>query len=727
MESMMRKKKHPHAAVSRLTATVGFAVALVLRALFAPQAYASHASPAAHHATNNASLLLRDSISFLPNDTLIQTPDSVALPSKGNVPFADSAQISSTQLTFPDSVYPIDGHITYRLPMLDSLLRTSHWHTTLTSGFSKLIPIDSSLLYAHLYDPTLDGPNLKTNLGIDFAATTPDAFAMRPLPTDQAPLFAHALFNLLPLAEGVDTYSSRGPFSQVVLMSNFSTETDQLTGRLFYTQNVNPATNLGLAFDHGDETSAYTNFQTRHNAIRALGSYAAKRLYVNLSLGFAKHDFKDYGGLANDDDQRNPDLRRQETAVRLTTPHARTHSQAASAILEYDIVQHRNVIRDSLGIQYSSRTPLLSLTSTHHFRAYYRGYTEKYTDKDSRPRHLSYESAIDTVGQQTYTATLGARLYQLKHARVSLPSLRAAAGYQLDRYIQQHTDQYLTGSLGTLHHSLFIEAAVEYSRPYLSVQAYAKSYLLGARLGATLIQAELSYFPLKQKKGYEIRAAWNGSFAPQHPFYLYYRSNRFIWDNTSQFHRSFASTLHAAFIAPRWGGEYGVNNSTITNYTYLDSTTSPAQLPRLNVLEAYVQQTFYRWGLSLVLRGAWQHASHYAAAVPTVTAYGNIAYQFKVIKNALDIRLGAETYYRTLFYAPGYSTDLGVFYAQRSMKIGNYPMINVFLSLKWKNANVFVRIFNVAQGAFGYDFFAAPHYPDRRRSFRLGINWYFYN
>lgn len=510
-------------------------------------------------------------------------------------------------------------------------------------------------------------------------------------------------------------------------MSNFSTETDQLTGRLFYTQNVNPAINLGLSFDHGDETGGYTNFQTRHNAILAFGSYAAKRLYVNISIGFAKHDFKDYGGLANILDQFNPDLKRQETSVRLTTPHAKTHSRAASAILEYDLLQHRNTIRDSLGIQYVSRVPLLSLTSTHHFRGYYRGFSEKYTDKETRQRYLSYESAIDTVGQQTYTATLGAFLHQLKHARVSLPSLRAAVGYQLDRYLQQRQDQYLTGELGSLRHSLFLEAAAEYALPYLAIQAYAQSYLVGSRIGTTRLDAQASYFPARQENQYELRAAWHGAFAPQHPFFLYYRSNRFVWEKTTQFKRSFTSALHAAFVAPKWGGEYGVNLTSITNYTYLDSSITPTQIPNLNVLEAYVQQTFYRWGLSIVLRGAWQHASHYAASIPMATAYGNIAYQINVIKNALDIRLGAEIYYRTLFYAPGYCTDLGVFYAQHSTKIGDYPMINAFLSLKWKSANVFIRVFNVTQGVFGYDFFAAPYYPDRKRSIRLGINWYFYH
>ena len=669
-------------------------------------------------------------------DTLILLPssrgDSVAQNEIGTaqhsiVPFEDSSQISNERYVYQDSIFPIDGHVASRLGMLDSMKRTSHWHTDLITGFSKLIPIDSSLLFAHLYDPTLTGPYSKTNLGIDFAATLPDVFADRPKATSQTPLFAHALLNLFPLASGIDTYAANGPFSQIVLMSNFSTQHDQLTGRLFFTQNVTPSTNLGFTFDHNDETGEYTNFQTRANAFSAFGSYAANRLYINMSIGFAEHKFKDYGGLANDSDQLNTDLKRQETSVRLSTPHAQTTSQAASALFEYDVAQHRHTLPDSLGIQYVTAAPLLSLTSAHHFRAYYRGFNETYGKDEQRARFLSNTSAIDSVGQQTYTGTIGVRLHQLRHAQMQFPGIRAGVGYQLDRYIQQRAHQYLTGKLDEIQHSLFIEAALEYELSHLSVQAFSRSYLLGGKLGNTLIQAEAAYFPLKRTKQYELRAAWYGEFASQHPFYLYYRSNRFIWDNTIDFKQSFASTLHAAFAASRWGGEYGVNNSTITNYTYLNSNAIPAQIANLNVLEVYIQQIFARWGLSLLLRGSWQRASRNVAAVPAVTAYGNLAYQFQVVKDALQMRFGVEVFYRTRFYAPGYNTDLGVFYAQRSVAIGNYPMLNAFLSLKWKSANVFVRVFNVAQGAYGYNFFAAPHYPDRKRSFRLGVNWYFYN
>lgn len=650
-------------------------------------------------------------------------PDSLG---SAAVRFADSAMISPSTHAYSDSIFPIEGHILNRLPLLDSILRTSHWHTDLTTGFDRLVPIDSSLRYVHLYDPTLGGPHNRTHLGIDYAASLRKEFAARPNALSPIPLFAHSIIELLPLATGTDTYSSRGPFSQVLLMSNFSTRTEQIAGRLFYTQNVTPSTNLGLAFDHGDETGAYTNFQTRVNALRIFGSYAAKRIYCNLSVGFAKHTMKDYGGLANDNDQLSPELKRQETPVRLSTPSARISSQAASAIFEFDILQYKNVVRDSLGIQYTAKAPLLSLTSTHHFRAYYRGYHEAYSLDELRPRYISSTAAIDSVGQQSYSATVGARLRQLKHARLPLPGIRAAVGYQLDRYIMPRPNQYLTGEISDMRHSLFVVVGADYALPHLNVAAFAQSYLLGGKLGNTKVKAEVSYFPAKREKQYEIRAEWQGDFASQHPFYMNYRSNRFVWNNT-EFKRSFSSVLGAAFVAPKWGGEYGVNNVITTNYTYIDSAVRPAQLPKLNVLEVYIQQTFDRWGLSAVLRGSWQHASHHAAAVPTITVYGNLAYQFPVIKNALSIRLGAEAYYYSLYFAPGYCTDLGVFYAQRDMKIGNYPMLNAFLSLKWKSANIFVKVFNVAQGAYGYDFFAAPHYPDRRRSVRLGINWYFYN
>lgn len=93
------------------------------------------------------------------------------------------------------------------------------------------------------------------------------------------------------------------------------------------------------------------------------------------------------------------------------------------------------------------------------------------------------------------------RLYQLKHARVSLPSLRAAVGYQLDRYIQQRPTQYLTGSLGTLQHSLFFEIAAEYSPFPSSYEASPRNLPARPWRGsACILDARLSYYPREREK-----------------------------------------------------------------------------------------------------------------------------------------------------------------------------------------------------------------------------------
>lgn len=75
-----------------------------------------------------------------------------------------------------------------------------------------------------------------------------------------------------------------------------------------------------------------------------------------------------------------------------------------------------------------------------------------------------------------------------------------------------------------------------------------------------------------------------------------------------------------------------------------------------------MQQTFYRWKYLLVLAARMAYATHRAAAVAAVTACSNIAYQINVVKSALDSASVPGYTTAPLFLAPGYCTDLGVFY-----------------------------------------------------------------
>ena len=101
-------------------------------------------------------------------------------------------------------------------------------------------------------------------------------------------------------------------------------------------------------------------------------------------------------------------------------------------------------------------------------------------------------------------------------------------------------------------------------------------------------------------------------------------------------------------------------------------------------------------------------------------------FQFALVKNVLDVQIGANAIFTTEYYAPGYSPALGVFYNQKTEKIGNTPYIDAFINMQWKRASIFVKYINAAQGWPDNDYFSAFRYIRSQKALKLGINWPFY-
>lgn len=673
-----------------------------------------------------AQVVYNDTI-FFGDSARVQPLDSLQQPRLGAIVPVDSAQITEEkEYLYADSVYPLDPALLARMPYRDSLPRTLRWFTDGYTGFDYLRPIDSSLRYVHHYDPTFRGPFARANIGVEFGPTHPDEFSEREHLHSRLPFFTHAIKELLPLAKGYDSYSSQGPYSEVTLGTNFSSRKSQLVGRIFYSQNVMPAWNLGIELQHVDNTGEYINLSTRANAVRLFSSYAKGRIYTNAHAAFVGGSVLDNKGLQADYYLTDRNYTVEQRPLRSHTPKANFRSRAFTWVFEYDLLQRRHSLRDSTGIEYVQKAPLLALRTEHHYRRYTRSYMESHKDAVLGAMHFSNMETIDTAMQQVYEGTVGVRLRQLSHARVPLPGIRAAVGYELNRFVMPRADQYLTGRLAELKHSLFVEAGTDYRLSYLDLQAYTRVYLLGFKLGDVTLHAEASYYPIRREGGYAIQASWRGGLQKPHYFVGQFLSNRYAWDNLGSFGRTFASELKASFVAAKWGGEYGAVNSSYSNYTYFSEAVTPAQIKALNVLGVYAQQTFDRWGLALVFRGMWQKASSALIDIPGFTLYGSIGYGYEFIKEVLTVRLGAEVYYNTPFHMAGYDSDLGVYYAQREAEIGGYPLINVHLLLKWKNANVFARVLNVTDGLIPIAPFASLHRPWASRAFRFGLNWYFY-
>ena len=102
--------------------------------------------------------------------------------------------------------------------------------------------------------------------------------------------------------------------------------------------------------------------------------------------------------------------------------------------------------------------------------------------------------------------------------------------------------------------------------------------------------------------------------------------------------------------------------------------------------------------------------------------------QFNIVKDVMQLQVGANATYTTKWYAPSYSPALGQFINQKATKYGDDPYIDLFVNIQWKRMCMFVKIVNVGMGWPNdkADYFSAKGYIRPQRSLKFGFFWPFY-
>lgn len=232
-------------------------------------------------------------------------------------------------------------------------------------------------------------------------------------------------------------------------------------------------------------------------------------------------------------------------------------------------------------------------------------------------------------------------------------------------------------------------------------------------------------------------------------FYLrHYHSQSAWWDNDLS--RELRTRVEGTLRLQRLGTRLSVGFENISRYTYLamqntlkDSTHVGSEIPgdythavrvaqdggSVQVFSATLAQDLKFGPVHWDSEATYQKSSDQAVLpLPQVTLYSNLYLLFRLAK-VLRVQLGGDIRYFTSYYAPDYSTALGQFAVQdrdnQRVKIGNYPIVNVYVNLHLKHCRLYVAMNHVNQGA-GHAFWA-PHYPINPRTFHFGLSWNFFN
>ena len=214
------------------------------------------------------------------------------------------------------------------------------------------------------------------------------------------------------------------------------------------------------------------------------------------------------------------------------------------------------------------------------------------------------------------------------------------------------------------------------------------------------------------------------------PFYMrHYHSKHFWWDD--DMNKEFRSRIEGELNIAHWDSHLKFVVENIKNFTYFDQAATPKQYSKnIQIISGRLNQNFKLGVLHLDNEVIWQKSSEETILpLPDLSLYHNLYLQFKLAK-VLSVQLGSDVRYFTKYYAPAYMPAIQQFHLQPEssrVKIGGYPIVNVYANLHLKRTRFYVMMYHVNQGMGKSEYFLAPNYPINPRIIKFGVSWNFYD
>lgn len=228
-------------------------------------------------------------------------------------------------------------------------------------------------------------------------------------------------------------------------------------------------------------------------------------------------------------------------------------------------------------------------------------------------------------------------------------------------------------------------------------------------------------------------------------YYEKYHSKHFWWDYTGEENKLSSQThshLEGILDIAKTGTKLRVAYDNFDHLTYFansyeiddkfnrkNNRINVRQSGNVSLFTAQLMQDLKLGPLNIETALTYQNSSDKnAVPVPDFNAYANLYLKFKIAK-VLDTEFGVDGRYFTSYAAQDYNPTLGVFCNQENgennVKVGNYPILNVYANFHLKHARFFVMMSHFNQTAGNY--FLTPHYPQNASLIRFGVSWNFFN
>ena len=549
-------------------------------------------------------------------------------------------------------------------------------------------------------------------------------------------------------AESLLNYNTKTPYTELAYWGTlFSTQDKEESNiKILTTQNITPALNITLAFQRFGGRGILRREDTNNRNVVMATNYMGKRYLMHAGYIYNKVERSENGGIVDNFWIRDTLVDAREIEVNLrdasNSLKKNTLYLDQSYRIPFSFINKLKAKKDSTAVDtLSLDTDITSAFIGHssEYSVYRKMYKDNISSSDKLGRafyddrfYLNPTKSADSLRVMKFENRAFIRLQPWTSDAI-VSKLDVGIGDKLCNYYSFQPSDYIQGRNNVLLNSVYLYAGAKGQyKKYLNWDADGQYTFLGYELNDFGINANVAvnFYPFRRDKQSPLTLRGHFETNLKEPDYYeqHLSTNHFRWEN--DFGKISTTKVEAFLDIPRWDLSASFGYGLLDNNIYFDNQGIVQQnTDPMSVMTATLKKNFTLWKVHLDHDALFQLSSN-QNVLPLPMLALNLRYylQFDVVKNVMQMQIGANGRYTTKWYAPAYNPVLGVFHNQDIEQYGNCPYVDVFVNIQWKRACIFLKAVNINMGwpNKSVDYFSAAGYIAPQRAFKFGIHWPFY-
>lgn len=609
------------------------------------------------------------------------------------------------------------------------------WQWEHNGVYKRDIPLDTNFDGVHNYNYIF-----KRNISNTYLANFPSPYESNIFIRREAAEDFYSLTNVRAYLFKPDdalSYNTTTPFTQLKYFNGGGRGKAENLLDVFHAQNIRPFWNAGFRYNLISSDGRYINQKAKAYNFSFFSSYERERLVLSLFLNQNVGHFNENGGVFSRNMVRDSSEKAENIPVNLNQDVSNNYRNFNFYIQgQYNIGKAKQLVspadsanlkapRDTSYAYPAKATFSFTAEDNEHwfveeginfnfFPNTYIDSTGSYDLTSNKVYRLTTKFVMNEHPKYKYLPGIYAGLdfkYLDYHQRTAFDSITKVSSYGNDKY----SGTYITAGIFNLD-----------TNARLNYDLNGKLCLTGHYLGNFSLQGFIQQALNKSKTSY-IQADALLELKSVDPFLTRYIGNHNIWENN--FNAIKTLNIQGKYVNTKTRSEAGAAISNVFSYVYFNTEALPEQTSKaLMVFTAWGKQNFKAGNFYFDQQVYFQKSTQEdILSLPAIAAYSHNYYKNYFFQNALGLAVGFDVFYNTKYYADNYMPSIMQFYNQRTEKVGNYPKVDVFLTLHIKRADIFAKYEHVNYFFTNGEYFSALDYPINPGMFKFGLRWNFFD